>query len=65
MYSTLQESIGKRTHRDEMEMLSRTRCFAAYGVALFHARLREKDEVLGWLEETVSTGLEAQTLNTA
>jgi hypothetical protein len=48
-----------------MEMLSRTRCFAAYGVALFHARLRETDEVLGWLEVTVSTGLEAQTLNTA
>ena len=27
-----------------MEMLSRTRFVAAYGVALFHARLREKDK---------------------
>jgi len=42
-----------------MKMLSRTRFVAAYGVALFHARLREKDETLGWLEKKVSTGFEA------
>jgi len=39
----LSQSIDNRTHCDEMEMLSRTRFVAAHGVALFHARPREKD----------------------